>query len=138
MLSEINRVNLLRRNAPLALGAAEEPLKFPPLGLGACDQRVGNDLSYTSDEEGYFLSTMKQNIPLVIKKTKKSMKGLNVLAAFLGGAVVGAACGLLFAPQSGTDTRAKIAEALRKKGIRLSRKELDSLVDDIADDVKQD
>ena len=44
------------------------------------------------------------------------MKGLNLVAAFLGGAVVGAACGVLFAPESGKDTRAKIAEALRKKG----------------------
>ena len=28
------------------------------------------------------------------------MKGLNVLAAFLGGAVVGAAVGILFAPEN--------------------------------------
>ena len=60
------------------------------------------------------------------------MKGLTVFAAFLGGAAVGAALGILFAPEKGKDTRSKIAEALRKKGINLSRAEMDELVDEIA------
>ena len=60
------------------------------------------------------------------------MKGLNVLAAFLGGAAVGAAIGILFAPEKGEDTRHKIAEILRKKGIRLNRNEMENLVDEIA------
>lgn len=64
------------------------------------------------------------------------MKAINILAAFLGGAVVGAAVGVLFAPEKGADTRSKIAEALRKKGIRLNREEMDSLVDDIADELE--
>ncbi len=64
------------------------------------------------------------------------MKGLNVLVAFLGGAAVGAAIGILFAPEKGEDTRNKIAEVLRKKGIRLNRKEMDDLVDEIAAEIK--
>lgn len=63
------------------------------------------------------------------------MKNLSVLAAFLGGAAVGAVCGILFAPEKGTDTRAKIAEVLRKKGIRLNRDEMDELVDQIAAEI---
>ena len=61
------------------------------------------------------------------------MKGLNVLLAFLSGAVIGTAVGLLFAPEKGEDTRTKIAEILRKKGIRLSKVEMENLIDEIAD-----
>ncbi|HBB08337.1 MAG TPA: hypothetical protein DCZ73_11370 [Bacteroides sp.] len=66
------------------------------------------------------------------------MKSLSILAAFLGGAVVGAACGILFAPEKGEDTRLRIAEALRKRGIKLNRQQLNDLVDEIASEVKSD
>ena len=59
------------------------------------------------------------------------MKALNVLAAFIGGAALGAALGVLFAPEKGSDTREKIAEALRKKGIKLSKEDFEDLVSDI-------
>ena len=65
------------------------------------------------------------------------MKGLSILAAFLGGAVVGAAAGILFAPESGEDTRSKIADALSKRGIKLSRTYMENLVDEIAAEVKE-
>ena len=64
------------------------------------------------------------------------MKGLNFLAAFLGGAAIGAACGILFAPEKGEDTRQKIKDILREKGIKLNRSEMDELVDKIASEVK--
>ena len=64
------------------------------------------------------------------------MKSLNFLVAFLGGAIVGATVGILFAPEKGEDTRNKIADILRKKGIRLNRNDMEDLVDEIAAEVK--
>ena len=76
----------------------------------------------------------KKFVSFVVRTSKK--KGINVLAAFLGGAAVGAALGILFAPEKGEDTRNKIAEILRKKGIRLNRSEMEDLVDEIAAEIK--
>ena len=64
------------------------------------------------------------------------MEALSIVAAFLGGVTLGAAAGILFAPEKGEDTRRKIAEVLRKKGIRLNRAEMEDLVDQIAAEVK--
>ena len=65
------------------------------------------------------------------------MKGLNILAAFIGGAAIGAALGILFAPEKGEDTRQKIKDILREKGIKLNRSEMDELVNKIANEVKE-
>ncbi|MBQ3769416.1 MAG: YtxH domain-containing protein [Prevotella sp.] len=65
------------------------------------------------------------------------MKSLGYLGAFFGGALAGAVLGLLLAPEKGEETRVKITEAvddfMKKHNIKLSRKEVKDLVDDIAD-----
>ena len=74
---------------------------------------------------------------LFINKTIERMKSLGYLSAFLGGAIAGAALGILVAPEKGQDTRIKITDAvedfLKKHNIKLSRKEVVDLVDDIQD-----
>ena len=65
------------------------------------------------------------------------MKALGYIGAFLGGAIAGTALGMIFAPEKGEDTRNKIVGAVedfcKKHDIKLTRKEVDDLVDDIKD-----
>ena len=58
-------------------------------------------------------------------------KSVGLIAAFLGGAAVGGALGVLFAPQSGEETRRKIAAALEKRGIKLGEDDLNDFIDEI-------
>ena len=69
------------------------------------------------------------------------MKTLGYVCAFLCGSITGAALGLLLAPEKGTDTRSKISDAVddfcKKHNLKLSRKQVDDLVDDIKDAVPE-
>lgn len=60
------------------------------------------------------------------------MKALNILYAFLGGAVVGCGAALLLAPEKGADVRSKICDLLKRKGIKISDAEVDALVAELA------
>ncbi len=65
------------------------------------------------------------------------MKTLGYISAFIGGAIAGAALGILMAPEKGSDTRTKISDAVddlcNKNDIKLSRKEAEEFVEDIKD-----
>ena len=60
------------------------------------------------------------------------MKSLNILYAFLGGAIVGCSVALLFAPEKGEDMRSRICSLMKRKGIKISDAEVDELVAELA------
>lgn len=64
------------------------------------------------------------------------MKGLYLLYGFLGGAIVGCAAAMLFAPAEGEEVRSRIVKFLKKKGICCSDDEIDALVAELSADVK--
>jgi gas vesicle protein len=64
------------------------------------------------------------------------MKTLDILLAFVGGAIVGAAAGVLFAPKKGEETRKEIKDYLESKGIKLKGEKLERLVDEIKSEVE--
>lgn len=55
-----------------------------------------------------------------------------LLFSFLGGAVVGMSAAVLFAPAKGEDVRKKLKNIIRRKGIKISDEEVDSLVAELA------
>ena len=65
------------------------------------------------------------------------MKALGYIGAFLGGAVAGAALGILLAPEVGKDTRNKLTDAVKdfcdKHDIKLTRKQVEELVEEVQD-----
>ncbi len=60
------------------------------------------------------------------------MKSLSILYAFLGGALVGCAAAILFAPEKGSDLRERIKNMLKSKGIDFSDDEVEQLVRQIS------
>lgn len=64
------------------------------------------------------------------------MKAIHVISAVIGGAIAGAAIGLLVAPEKGDDTRKRIIKALKEKGISLKKDKMEELVDEIEDQIE--
>jgi hypothetical protein len=65
------------------------------------------------------------------------MKNLDIVLAVVGGALVGASLGLLFAPKKGEDLRDDIAAYLKSKGITIKKKKLDQLVNELEEVVNR-
>ena len=65
------------------------------------------------------------------------MKNFDIILAVIGGALVGASLGLLFAPEKGEDLRGEIARFLESKGITLKKIKLDQLVDELMEEIQK-
>lgn len=57
--------------------------------------------------------------------------GAAIIAAFVGGAIAGAACGLLLAPEKGEDQRKKIKDVIDKYAAKLNKEEMNKILTEI-------
>lgn len=64
-------------------------------------------------------------------------RNLGLISAFVGGALVGAGIAILFAPEKGTETRARIKALLKSKGIDFSDDEVEKLVEQISEETEE-
>ena len=65
------------------------------------------------------------------------MKGIGLILAFLGGAIVGCAVAVLFAPEKGSDLRTKIKDILKSKGITFTDDEVEALISQITAQIEE-
>lgn len=56
--------------------------------------------------------------------------------AFIGGAIIGGAAAILFAPEPGSEMRARVKRILKKKGIDFSDDDVEDLVDQISMEIE--
>ncbi len=63
---------------------------------------------------------------------------MDKLFPFIAGAAIGAGLALLFAPQSGKETRAKIRQLAESQGMKLSEADWDKFIDAVINKMKKD
>lgn len=60
------------------------------------------------------------------------MKPLHIILSVIGGAIAGAAVGILLAPEKGEKTRDELSKFLKEKGIKIKESTIDKIANRIA------